>query len=191
MNIEIISGSPRQNSVTQRVALHLHDLMAMEQRLSVGLIDMRDNHLPPVQNVWRSPADAPLGLKDVATRVFEAHAFILVSPEYNGLFSPSMKNFLDHFPHHARKVFGIVTASPGALGGIRAAVQLQNLIFGLSGIGVPKMLTVPEVEKRFDENGNLLDRDFKRAVDSFKDEFLWLSGAVYHAGLLQRNRLAV
>jgi NAD(P)H-dependent FMN reductase len=110
--------------------------------------------------------------------MFEADAFILVTPEYNGSYSPAMKNMLDHFPKQHHKAFGIVTASPGAMGGMRAAMQLQQLVFAFFGIGSPYMLVVPGVDKKFDIEGNLLDEGFKKSVDLFLKEFIWLSEKV-------------
>jgi NAD(P)H-dependent FMN reductase len=179
MKIEIISGSARKNSLSARVALHLKDWL-LKEGIDAGLINMNTHALPPVQTVFNEPADAPADLSAIVTRVFEADAFILVSPEYNGGYSPAMKNFLDHFPKQHRKAFGIVTASPGALGGIRAALQLQQLVFALSGIASPRMLVIPEVDKKFNEDGLLTDTRFKDAVGSFVNEFLWLARAISH-----------
>ena len=86
-----------------------------------------------------------------------------------------MKNLLDHFPKQHHKPFGIVTASPGALGGIRASQQLLQLIPALFGIASPYLLIVPTVDKKFDEAGNLVDSSFEKNVHNFVSEFLWLS----------------
>jgi NAD(P)H-dependent FMN reductase len=181
MRVEIISGSARQGSQTKRIALHLHDELKNSHDIEVDVIDLAINNFPPVQTVFTSPLDAPLELRDIANRMFEADAFLLVSPEYNGSYSPAMKNFLDHFPKQSKKAFGIVTGSPGALGGIRAAIQLQNLTFGLMGIGSPQMLIVPELDKKFRSDGLLVDQNFKESVTSFIDSFLWLSRAITYS----------
>jgi NAD(P)H-dependent FMN reductase len=89
-----------------------------------------------------------------------------------------MKNLLDHFPKQHRKAFGIVTASPGAMGGIRASQQMQLLVGALFGILAPHMLIVPAVDKKFDENANLLEPSLQKAIDTFTGEFLWLAEAV-------------
>ena len=151
--------------------------------LSVGLIDLFIYSLPPVEDVFTSAQEAPSELKEIAGRVFKADAFILVSPEYNGSYSPAMKNFLDHFPKQTRKTFGIATASPGSMGGIRAAMQLQNLTYALMGIGSPQMMIVPELAKKFTPDGVLVDQSFKGSVTSFIDQFLWLGHAVSYANL--------
>jgi NAD(P)H-dependent FMN reductase len=107
--------------------------------------------------------------------MFNADAFILLTPEYNGSYSAALKNLLDHYPKQHHKVFAIATASPGALGGIRAAMQLQELVYALFGIGSPYMLVIPQVDKKFDAKGILLDENFQKAVDVFVKEFIWLA----------------
>src|SRR5215216_63665 len=116
MRIEIISGSPRTNSVTRRVALALEKVLKERTEYEIGLIDLQVHNLPPLQTVFTSAEHTPQQYKPLAERIFNADAFILVSPEYNGSFSPDLKNLLDHFPKQYHKVFGIATASPRRYG---------------------------------------------------------------------------
>lgn len=179
MNIEILSGSPRKDSVTFRVALFLQKYLTEKTQHSVNIIDVRDWEMPALlQSAWSSPEKAPENLRPMAERIFAAEAFILVSPEYNGSYSGALKNLLDQFPKQTRKVIGIATASPGAMGGIRASQQMQLLINALFGIGSPYMLIVPTVQNKFDEAGNLTDEGFQKSIDLFVTEFLWLSESI-------------
>lgn len=178
MRIEIISGSPRISSVTRRVALHLQNLLIQNTEHEIGLIDMREWDLPSMQIVFSSVENTPERWKPLGKRVFAADAFILVSPEYNGSYSPALKNLLDHFPKQHHKPFGIATASLGALGGIRATQQLLLLVPALFGIASPYMLLVPGVDKKFDKEGNLIDESFHHNIHNFISEFLWLAGHV-------------
>ncbi|MEN9548739.1 MAG: hypothetical protein RIR12_1330 [Bacteroidota bacterium] len=175
MRIEIISGSPRMESVTYRVALHLKNWFTAHTPHSVDIISMRDWSVPPVQSVWSDVDKAPTELQPLANRIFKADAFILLTPEYNGSYSPAMKNLLDHFPKQLHKPFGIVTASPGALGGMRAAQQLLLLVPALFGIASPNLLIVPSVDKKFAADGTLADETFSNAINTFTAEFLWLT----------------
>jgi NAD(P)H-dependent FMN reductase len=179
MNIEIISGSPRKGSVTHRVALFLQKYMSEKTEHNVNLIDVRDWAFPLLQQeVFSSVERTPEELKPLAKRMFEANGFIMVSPEYNGSYTPALKNLFDHFPKQMHKTFGIVTASPGMMGGMRATQQMQLLINALFGIGSPHMLVTPTVDKKFDEAGNLIDPSFQKNVDVFVGEFLWLAEAL-------------
>lgn len=182
MRIEIISGSPRPNSVTHRVALHLEQLLQKTEH-EVGIINLKDWNLPPLQSVFVSVEQSPAAFKALAARMFAAEAFILVSPEYNGSYSPAMKNLLDHFPKQHHKPFGIVTASPGLNGGIRASQQMQLLVNALFGVASPYLLIVGAVDKKFDSGGKLLDPNFQNNIHNFSTEYLWLAESLVHKKL--------
>jgi NAD(P)H-dependent FMN reductase len=176
MNIEIVSGSPRAASVTHRLVLFLEKYLKNKTEYNIGVIDVRDWQLPLLQQeVYSNAGKAPSILQPLAKRIFEANAFILVTPEYNGSYTPALKNIFDHFPKQAHKAFGIVTASTGAFGGMRATQQMQLLINALYGIASPVMLVTPHVDKKFDGEGNLLDEAFQKIADVFLSEFLWLA----------------
>ena len=179
MNIVIISGSPRNNSLTVRVAQHLQTYLNEHYpQHNTELLDVRQHHLPPIQSPFASVEQAPTEWQDLATTMFSADAFILVSPEYNGSYSSAMKNLLDHFPKFSRRVFGIATASPGGMGGMRAAMQMQQMVAAFLGILSPHMLIVPAIDKKFGEHGKLIDSTFEKSVQSFIHEFIWLADAV-------------
>jgi len=144
----------------------------------IGLIDLKDWQLPLMQPVFTSVENTPNPWKPLSERIFGADAFILVSPEYNGSYSPAMKNLLDHFPKQHHKPFGIVTASPGVMGGIRAAQQLLLLVPALFGVASPYLLIVPAVDQKFDKNGQLTDQSFHHSIHNFTSEFLWLAEKV-------------
>ena len=175
MRIEIISGSPRQGSGTYRVALHLLKKLQESGEHEIGILDVRAFPLPLLERVFATVDDAPPQFTELAQRMFGADAFIIVTPEYNGSYSPAMQNMFDHFPKQHHKPFGLVTASPGALGGIRAAMQLQQFVMALFGIPSPYMLVTPQVEKKFDAEGNLSDASFQKSIDTFVSEYLWLA----------------
>ena len=175
MRIEIISGSPRQGSITKRVALFLHKHLQQLTQHQIGLIDVREWALPPLQEVFNSVEETPEEFRPLSERIFSANAFVLVTPEYNGSYTPALKNLLDYYPKQSHKAFGIVTASNGFSGGLRATQQMQLLVNALFGIACPQMLVVGQVEKKFDPEGNQIDPAFTRQIDLFTKEFIWLA----------------
>lgn len=143
---------------------------------NVNILDVRDWEFPLMQQeVFTSVERTNELLKPLAEHMFGANAFIMVSPEYNGSYTAALKNLFDHFPKQPHKTFGIVTASPGAMGGIRASQQMQLLINALFGVASPYMLITPFVDKKFDADGKLLDIAFQKNIDVFISEFLWLA----------------
>ncbi len=175
MKIEIIAGSPRTPSLNARVALHVDNHIRSVSSHETGLIEVNKINLPFIQKVWNAPENAPPEYRELARRMFEADAFIISSPEYNGGYSPAMKNLFDHFPKQRRKAFGIITSSDGVMGGIRAAQQLLQLVPALFGIVSPTMLIVPQADQKFAEDGSLMVPSFQKNVDDFCGEFLWLA----------------
>lgn len=178
MRIEVISGSARQQSVTLRAALAVQNWLNKETKHDAGLIDCSTFNLPPLEKVFVSVDNTPDEFKPIAQRMFDADAFILVTPEYNGSFSPALKNLLDHFPKQLHVPIGIVTATTGSLGGMRAAQQLILLGVALFGIVSPQLLVVPHVEKKFAEDGTLIDESFYKNIHNFISEYLWLAERV-------------
>jgi len=179
MNIEIISGSPRKGSVTFRLALFLQKYLQEKTIHNINVIDVREWNISTLQeSVYTSVDNTPEALKPLSERMFGANAFIIVTPEYNGSYTPAMKNLFDHFPKQMHKTFGIVTASTGPLGGMRASQQLQLLALALFGIPSPYMLITPAIDKKFDEAGVLIDQSFLNTIHNFATEFLWLAERV-------------
>ena len=179
MNISIVAGSPRKNSITFRVSLFLKKILEERTAHRIQILDVREYAIPPMlQEVISSADKAPENLKPLAEAMFATDAFILVTPEFNGSYTPALKNLFDHFPKQTHKAFAIATASPGPMGGMRATQQLQLLINALFGIGSPYMLVVGNVEKKFDEAGNLVDLSFQNMIDTFIHEFLWLANSM-------------
>ncbi|MGC4036410.1 MAG: NAD(P)H-dependent oxidoreductase [Chitinophagaceae bacterium] len=175
MKIEIIAGSPRRQSVTRRVALLLKKWLQQNTEHDIDIIDLSEWDLPLLQKVFVSVEQTPDEFKPLSERMFGADAFILVTPEYNGSYSPALKNLLDHYPKQHHKPFGIVTASTGGYGGMRATQQLLLLVPALFGIASPYMLVVPFVDKKISIEGDLLDDSFTHSVRNFTTEFLWLA----------------
>ncbi|MBI1692725.1 MAG: putative reductase [Bacteroidetes bacterium] len=175
MQIEIVSGSPRKESLSFRVALHLQQQISSISSHTVNIMDVRDWRFPLLQEVISSEEAAPEHLQPLAKRMFAAQAFILVTPEYNGTYTAALKNLFDYFPKQSHKAFGVVTASPGAMGGMRASQQLLLLVSGIFGVACHNMLIVPGVDKKFAPDGQLTDPNYAKAVETFTREWLWLA----------------
>lgn len=174
--IVLISGSPRKGSISNRIALNLVKRLEKEKNLQIDLIDMKESFMPPIQKVWQSKDDVPAKYLNLFTKMDEAEGFIIVSPEYNGGYSSVMKNFLDYFskPIFKQKAFGIVSGSTGMMGGMRAAQQLVQLSVALFGIVSPTLLVTPQMDKKFDEKGELLDASFEKPIERFLEDYIWL-----------------
>lgn len=179
MNILLISASTRPGRTSHRVALHLEKRLNASN-IDVKILDLMEHKLPMFEEVMGKLATPPPALAQVQQLMQWCDAMVWVTPEYNGTYTSALKNLIDYFnkQEFTKKVIGISTITTGALGGMRAAVQMQNLACAVFGYPCPYMLPVPLVTQKLDENGDLLDPAFEKNVNTFLNEFVWLATAV-------------
>lgn len=182
MKLSILSGSIRNGRMSHRVALALSEAFT-NQGFEVTVIDVKALQLPLMEEVLAKQSNPSEALAVAKQQLDGADAMIFVSPEYNGSFSPALKNLLDHFPKstYERKPIGVAAVSTGALGGIRAALQLQQLILALFAYPTFRMLTVPNVGDNLSETGEVLTPSFQKTLDAFVNEFSWFAQAINKA----------
>jgi NAD(P)H-dependent FMN reductase len=118
-------------------------------------------------------------------RLFTQHqAFLISSPEYNGLITPLLKNTIDWISRptpndkslipFTGKIAAIVSASPGALGGLRGLLHLRVLLTNLGVHVIPQQLAVSNADRAFDASGTLQD---PRTQSNFQSVLLALHQA--------------
>jgi NAD(P)H-dependent FMN reductase len=180
MHIAIISGSTRINRQSHRVALALEQYLQTDFRHTAEVLDLAAYAFPIMEEVLHRLPSPPEGLHDFADRVRGADALLFVSPEYNGSYTAALKNAIDYLKESefAQKAIGTVSVTTGPLGGMRAAMNMQELILGVAGFPIPQMLLVGQVQQKFDEQGLLIDAAFEPKIKAFLDRFLWLAQAV-------------
>ncbi len=180
MHISILSSSTRLNRQSHRVALALQQFIALSENHTAEVLDLANYQFPMLEEVLHKHPNPPEGLSDFAERVRRSDAYLFVSPEYNGSYTAALKNAVDYLKEQdfSQKVVGIASVTSGSLGGIRAALSMQQLVLGIGGYPIPQMLTVGSVAQRFDEQGTLLDPIFEKNIRAFLGHFLWLAEAV-------------
>lgn len=93
MNIAIVAGSQRANSQSINVANYLATL-ANEHFEQVNVLDLHQLALPLWnEGVWQGSEEwAPL--QPIKQQLKQSDAFIFITPEWHGMATPSLKNFL-------------------------------------------------------------------------------------------------
>lgn len=178
MKIAILSGTVRvgrySHFVAEQLVRQLNDHVE-----HVDLVDVRDFSLPMLEYTYPNHPNPSDDMNKLQQILDEADAFIIVSPEYNGGPCAALKNTMDYFKQeYAQKVMAISTVSSGALGGMRAAATMQQMVLWYGAYPIPQMLTVPNVQHLYSPEGELQDESFTTKVDRFLDAFIWLTAAV-------------
>lgn len=177
VRILAFAGSAREGSYNKKLARVAADC-ARKAGAEVTFLDLRDHPLPVFDQdleVGLNPAEHPEAkrIKDI----LRAHdGFVIASPENNSSYSALMKNVFDwasrrregEKPHECYdgKPVAILSASPGALGGIRGLQTLRLLLGNMRMIVLPDMLAVGNADQAFDEAGALKDPKQQAAVEN-------------------------
>jgi NAD(P)H-dependent FMN reductase len=173
VKITIVSSSTRIGRVSHRIALALSKQIDRVGHEAV-IIDLLELKLPMFSERYPRIPDKPKGWTKTMETLQASDGIIFLTPEYNGSFSSGLKNFIDVFAKEGfrGKPIGVVTGSTGAMGGIRAAYQLQQVILSLFAYPLPHMLTVGEMQHKFDEMGEIADEAFKHHFESYVNKFI-------------------
>lgn len=167
------AGSLRSGSYNRRLIPVLVE-GARAAGAQVTHIELRDYSLP----IYDGDIEAE-GLPDNARRLqalMAGHDGLLIStPEYNGSMPALVKNTLDWISRplgdgrsgttlFTDKVAGIVSASPGPLGGLRSLLVLRDALAKLGLIVVPQQVAVGQAGEKLLDYGQLGDERAREAV---------------------------
>lgn len=186
----VIAGSARHGSLNQQLAAVA--ARELEQAgAAVTPVDLRALALP----IYDADVEArgmPEGARTLRRLFSEHEALILVTPEYNGFPTPLLINALDWASRPVAEdglpsgpaamsgtVAGLLSASPGALGGLRSLLfTRQFLQMNLGMLIVPEQFGLGSADKAFDAAGALIDAKARAALLKVLKSVLRTAGVV-------------
>lgn len=174
MKILAFAGSTRTESFNKKL-IKVAAAGATAAGAQVTLIDLRDFPLPLYDGDLEATGGIPEnGLKLKALFV-EHRGLLISSPEYNSSIPGTLKNALDWVSRsapgekpltaYANKVAGLVSASPGALGGLRGLVHLRAMLGNIKVLVVPEQASVSKANEAFNPDGSLKDEKQRGQVE--------------------------
>jgi len=177
MNLLVFAGSARRDSLNRKLAAEVASV-AKDVGAVVTHIELTDYELPLYHGDLEAQGMPPGVLR--LKQVMDAHpGWIVVTPEYNGSYTPLLKNALDWASRplpgtpgwedglrpFRGKVVGMLSASAGALGGLRAQSHLGPLLQVLKCWVAPQAFALSRADKAFDDQGRLLDPATRQQVE--------------------------
>jgi len=169
------SGSSRRDSINKKLVTFAAD-QARKLGGDVTLIDLRDFAMP----LYDGDLEAEQGPPEGATRLFnlmkEHQGLLLACPEYNSSITPLLKNAIDwvsrpregeqRLAAFTGKVAGLLSASPGQLGGLRGLVHVRSILSSIGTFVVPGQVAVSAAHEAFDENGSIRDSAVAERIEA-------------------------
>jgi NAD(P)H-dependent FMN reductase len=161
------AGSTRKESFNKRLVK-----VAAEAARSMGAevtyVDLRDIPMPLYDGDLEAEQGLPENAKKFKAMLMAHDGFLLSAPEYNSSITGVLKNTIDWasrpatpdeaaFAGFAGKVVALMSASPGALGGLRSLVTVRSLLSNMRVIVLPEQVAVPKAHEAFGPDGKLKD----------------------------------
>lgn len=171
-NIVVIVGSIRKESFTLKIANTLAKLAPASLKPDVTTLQGISFFN---QDLEATPPADWLAFRE---KLQQSNGVLFVTPEYNRSIPGVLKNAIDvgSRPYGKSsflgKPMGIVSNSPGPLGGVNAAKHLQNILPGISGpiMGQPEAY-LNAVGDAFDERGQCSKETLLKVLQQYIDAF--------------------
>jgi chromate reductase, NAD(P)H dehydrogenase (quinone) len=171
--IVVIVGSLRKESFSLKIAKALAKLAPPSLKLEVTTLNGLSFFN---QDLEANPPADWLAFRD---KIQKSDGVLFIAPEYNRSIPGVLKNAIDvaSRPYGKSsflgKPIGIISNSPGPLGGVNAAKHLQNILPGISGpiMGQPEVY-LNGVGDAFDEKGELAKESLQKVLHQFLDAFV-------------------
>lgn len=171
----VFAGSTREGSFNRTLA-RLGAAAVERAGGKATLLELRDLPLP----LFDQDLEAREGLPANAVRLKEAflahRGLLLACPEYNSSITPLLKNALDWVSRKAPgegplacfdgKVAALLSASPGALGGLRGLVTVRSILGSIRVTMLADQVALPAAHEAFDAAGELKDPARRAALDA-------------------------
>lgn len=177
MTVKLLAfeGSGRKDSMNRKLLSLVAD-EAKKAGADVTMINLYDYDLP----LYNGDLEANEGLPEKVIelkKLFGDHdGYLIASPEYNGGYSPLLKNAIDWITRPAGegiptqpfkgKTIGLMATSPGPLSGLRGLYQLNTILFGLGGTVLGDIVAVGNYGNNFNDDGSLKEENHKKAVEN-------------------------
>ena len=170
------AGSTREASYNKKL-VKIAAEGARAAGAEVTYVDLRDLRMPLFDEDLEAKEGLPENVLKFKELMMAHQGFLITSPEYNGSITPLLKNAIDwasrplpEEPPFALscfrdKVAALMSASPGALGGLRGLTHVRSILSGIGVLVLPDQQAIPKAYEAFDADGRLKDATQQEAVE--------------------------
>jgi chromate reductase len=147
--------------------------VAVEEAKAAGadvtLLDLNEYEMPLYHGDLEDAQGLPANAQRMIQLITEHQGLLIASPEYNSMITPLLKNTVDWCTRgddnpFVDKVAAVISASPGAYGGVLSLRMAQLLLLGVGCQVISGKCSLPRANKAFDPQGRLTDAQLLEAV---------------------------
>jgi chromate reductase len=176
--ILVTAGSIRRASFNSLLARSIADELTRRDRDHV-LVSLADHDMPIYHGDHEAEHGVPPPAHELATLLRESGGLVIASPEYNGSFSPLLKNSIDWVTRVDMGVLrdtlvGLAGASPGRGGAKRGLAMVRTWFENMRLTVASDDLSIPQANEHVTvvEDGTVFDADTRAAIAAWVDDYL-------------------
>ena len=182
------AGSTRKESVNKRLA-RIALRAAKKAGAETTFVDLQDFNIPLYCDDLVAKQGIPEGVLEFKQLLNSHNGFFIASPEYNGSLTGVLKNAIDWATIKADgeermscwngKIAGLVSASPGGLGGIRGLHHLRTILAGIGTFVLPNHLAVSNSPGNLQNEKQITDDKLQVQLESLTHEMVRVIRALH------------
>lgn len=167
------AGSARQDSFNKKL-VKIAMAGAKSAGAEVTFVDLKDYPMPLYDGDLEKNEGIPENAQKLKELFLQHQGLLMACPEYNSSISPLWKNTIDWVsrPREGEaplkcftgKVAGIMSASPGAMGGLRGLVHIRSIMENIQTMVITEQVAVAQAATAFSEDGEKLVDEKKDAA---------------------------
>jgi chromate reductase len=169
------AGSTRKDSFNKKL-VKIAAEGARGAGAQVTYLDLRELPMPIFDEDLEKEQGLPENAKKFRAMLQANDGFLISAPEYNSSISGVLKNAIDWasrpVPNEqplvcfAGKVVTLMSASPGALGGLRGLVIVRSLLSNIGVIVLPTQVAVPKAHEALGPDEKLKDPKQQSSIEA-------------------------
>lgn len=175
------AGSARQGSWNKKL-VRLAAAGARAAGAEVTLVELEDYTLPLFNQDDEAEHGLPENARKLKDLMLSHQGFLISSPEYNSSITPLLKNTIDWVSRPVKgepplacfdgKAAMLVSASPGALGGLRGLVTVRSILGNLGTHVLPGTISISQAHEAFADDGSLKDPAKQQRVEKLAGDLV-------------------
>jgi chromate reductase len=168
------AGSTRRESFNKKLVA-IAAKGAADAGAEVTLIDLKDFPLPLFDQDLEAEQGMPENGRKLKQLFIGHDGLLIASPEYNSSITAVLKNAIDWVSRPAPgepsliafngKVATLLSASPGALGGLRGLVHVRSILTNIGVIVLPQQIAVGKAQEALRPDGSLIDSKQQASIE--------------------------
>jgi NAD(P)H-dependent FMN reductase len=169
------AGSTRRESFNKKLLKNAVK-GARDAGAEVTLLDLKDFPLPLFDQDLEAEQGMPENGMKLKKLFIDHDGLLIASPEYNSSVTAVLKNAIDWASRPAPgepplvafrgKVATLMSASPGALGGLRGLVHVRSILSNIGVIVLPDQIAVAKAHEAFHPDGSLTDPKQQAGIEA-------------------------